>query len=325
MLIKNEIFDIAKEAIQIEIAGLKSLIEHSINDNFFELISDIISTKGRVLLSAVGKPGYIARKVAASLSSTGTPAFFIHPTEASHGDLGMITKDDMVILLSNSGNSNELNDIIAYCKRFAIRLVGITRNPNSFLAKSSDLAIILENVKQTNNINSPTTDTIMFMSYLDAVTTVLINVKNFNIDNFKNFHPGGKLGAYMIKVSDIMRTNTSIPKININKNITEAIEEMSFKGVGAVIIVDNGDNILGIISDGDLRRKTLEYGNILNKKIEDIMTNSPKFINNSKLAVEAVALMTEKERYIQVLPVVDDNMKIVGILHIQDLFKARII
>ncbi len=325
MLIKNEIFDIAKEAIQIEIAGLKSLIEHSINDNFFELISDIISTKGRVLLSAVGKPGYIARKVAASLSSTGTPAFFIHPTEASHGDLGMITKDDMVILLSNSGNSNELNDIIAYCKRFAIRLVGITRNPNSFLAKSSDLAIILENVKQTNNINSPTTDTIMFMSYLDAVTTVLINVKNFNIDNFKNFHPGGKLGAYMIKVSDIMRTNTSIPKININKNITEAIEEMSFKGVGAVIIVDNDDNILGIISDGDLRRKTLEYGNILNKKIEDIMTNSPKFINNSKLAVEAVALMTEKERYIQVLPVVDDNMKIVGILHIQDLFKARII
>lgn len=325
MLIKNEIFDIAKEAIQTEIDGLKSLIEHSINDNFFELISDIISTKGRVLLSAVGKPGYIARKVAASLSSTGTPAFFIHPTEASHGDLGMITKDDMVILLSNSGNSNELNDIIAYCKRFAIRLVGITRNPNSFLAKSSDLAIILENVKQTNNINSPTTDTIMFMSYLDAVTTVLINVKNFNIDNFKNFHPGGKLGAYMIKVSDIMRTNTSIPKININKNITEAIEEMSFKGVGAVIIVDNDDNILGIISDGDLRRKTLEYGNILNKKIEDIMTNSPKFINNSKLAVEAVALMTEKERYIQVLPVVDDNMKIVGILHIQDLFKARII
>ena len=282
MLIKNEIFDIAKEAIQIEIAGLKSLIEHSINDNFFELISDIISTKGRVLLSAVGKPGYIARKVAASLSSTGTPAFFIHPTEASHGDLGMITKDDMVILLSNSGNSNELNDIIAYCKRFAIRLVGITRNPNSFLAKSSDLAIILENVKQTNNINSPTTDTIMFMSYLDAVTTVLINVKNFNIDNFKNFHPGGKLGAYMIKVSDIMRTNTSIPKININKNITEAIEEMSFKGVGAVIIVDNGDNILGIISDGDLRRKTLEYGNILNKKIEDIMTNSPKFIKLSQ-------------------------------------------
>ena len=325
MLIKNEIFDIAKEAIQIEIDGLKSLIEHSINDNFFELISDIISTKGRVLLSAVGKPGYIARKVAASLSSTGTPAFFIHPTEASHGDLGMITKDDMVILLSNSGNSNELNDIIAYCKRFAIRLVGITRNQNSFLAKSSDLAIILENVKQTNNINSPTTDTIMFMSYLDAVTTVLINVKNFNIDNFKNFHPGGKLGAYMIKVSDIMRTNTSIPKININKNITEAIEEMSFKGVGAVIIVDNDDNILGIISDGDLRRKTLEYGNILNKKIEDIMTNSPKFINNSKLAVEAVALMTEKERYIQALPVVDDNMKIVGILHIQDLFKARII
>lgn len=325
MLVKNEILDIAKKAIKTEILGLNSLIEKSINDNFFKLISNIISTKGRVLLSAVGKPGYIARKAAASLSSTGTPAFFIHPTEASHGDLGMITKNDIVILLSNSGNSNELNDVIAYCKRFAIKLVGITRNQESFLANSSDLSIILENIQQTNDINSPTTDTIMFMAYLDAITTVLINVKNFNIESFKNFHPGGKLGVYMINVSDIMRIDSSIPKINKNKTTQEALHEMNLKGVGAVIITDDEDKLVGIISDGDLRRKTLEYGNILEKKIEEIMTKSPKYIISNKLAVEAVAIMTEKEHYIQVLPVVNEDMKVNGILHIQDLFKARII
>ncbi len=325
MLAKKEILEIGKKAIETEILGLSSLVEKSIDDNFYKLVTDILSIKGRVLLSAVGKPGYIARKAAASLSSTGTPSLFIHPTEASHGDLGMITKDDMVILLSNSGNSSELNDIIAYCKRFLINLVGITRNQESFLAKSSDLSIVLENMPQTNDINSPTTDTMMFMAYLDAVITTLIKTRNFNIDNFKNFHPGGKLGAYMIKVSDIMRTDSSIPKINTNKTVPEALNEMTLKGVGAVIITDNEDKLIGIISDGDLRRKTLEYNNILEKKIEEIMTKLPKYIDNNKLAVEAVALMTEKERYIQVLPVVDNNMKIVGILHIQDLFKARII
>lgn len=325
MLAKKEILEIGKKAIETEVLGLNSLVEKSIDDNFYKLVTDILSIKGRVLLSAVGKPGYIARKAAASLSSTGTPSLFIHPTEASHGDLGMITKDDMVILLSNSGNSSELNDIIAYCKRFLINLVGITRNQESFLAKSSDLSIVLENMPQTNDINSPTTDTMMFMAYLDAITTTLIKTRNFNIDNFKNFHPGGKLGAYMIKVSDIMRTDSSIPKINTNKTVPEALNEMTLKGVGAVIITDNEDKLIGIISDGDLRRKTLEYNNILDKKIEEIMTKLPKYIDNNKLAVEAVALMTEKERYIQVLPVVDNNMKIVGILHIQDLFKARII
>lgn len=325
MLLKKEILELGKKAIETEILGLDSLIKKSIDDDFYKLITDIISIKGRVLLSAVGKPGYIARKAAASLSSTGTPSMFIHPTEASHGDLGMITKDDMLILLSNSGNSSELNDIIAYCKRFCIKLVGITRNPESFLAKSSDLPIILENMPQTNDINSPTTDTIMFMAYLDSITTVLIKIRNFNIDNFKNFHPGGKLGAYMVKVADIMRTDSSIPKINIKKTTLEALDEMTLKGVGAVVITDDKDKLIGIISDGDLRRKILEHNNVLDEKIDKIMTKMPKYINNNKLAVEAVALMTEKERYIQVLPVVDDDMKVVGILHIQDLFKARII
>lgn len=325
MFDKNKIIELAKTAINTEILGLKSLVDNSFDDNFTKLVIDILKIKERVFFSAVGKPGYVARKAAASLASTGTPSFFIHPTEASHGDLGMITKNDMMILLSNSGGSSELNDIISYCKRFSIELVGITRNSDSFLAKSVDLPIVLQNIQQTNSVNSPTTDTIMFMAYLDALTTVLIEQRQFNIDNFKTFHPGGKLGAYMLKVKDIMRTGVSIPLIGSNKSMEEALGEMNLKNLGCVGILDNNGHLIGLISDGDLRRKTIEYGNVLSKSIEEIMTKNPKCIEDDKLAVEAVAAMTEKERYIQILFVVNTEREVVGILHIQDLFKAKII
>lgn len=325
MFDKNKIIESAKRATNTEILGLKSLVDNSFGDNFTKLVVDILKIKGRLFLSAVGKPSYIARKAAASLASTGTLSFFIHPTEASHGDLGMITKNDMVILISNSGGSSELNDIISYCKRFSIELVGITRNSDSFLAKSADLPIILENIQQTNNINSPTTDTIMFMAYLDALTTVLIEQRQFDINNFKTFHPGGKLGTYMLKVKDIMRTGMSIPLINSDKNMKEALDEMNLKNLGCVGILNNSKNLVGIISDGDLRRKTIEYGNVLYKPIDEIMTKNPKCIEDDKLAIEAVAIMTEKERYVQILFVVNSEKKVVGILHIQDLFKSRII
>ena len=325
MLNKNKIIDSGRESVKIEIDGLNSILEKSINDDFVELINIILKTRGRVFLSAVGKPSYIARKASATLSSTGTPSFFIHPDEASHGDLGMITKEDVVILLSNSGGSTELNDIIAYCKRFSIELIGITRKADSFLAKSANLPIILENMPQTNDINSPTTDTIMFMAYLDAVATVLIELRGFTNEKFKIFHPGGKLGKSLIKIKDIMRTGNAIPIINIDNTVEEAINEMSKKGIGAVCVLDENGELIGIISDGDLRRKTIEYGNILIKNIYDIMTKTPTSIKEDDLAVDAVNYMTEKGRYIQVLPVVDENNKIVGILHIQDLFKANVI
>ena len=325
LLNKNKIIESGRESVKIEINGLNSLLEKSIDDNFVNLINIIMKTKGRVFLSAVGKPGYIAHKVSATLSSTGTPSFFIHPDEASHGDLGMITKEDIVILLSNSGGSTELNDIIAYCKRFSIKLIGITRKKDSFLAKSADLPIVLENMPQTNNVNSPTTDIIMFLSYLDAVSTVLIELKGFDNENFKVFHPGGKLGKSLIKIKDIMKTADAVPIININDTVENAIKEMSLKSMGAVCIVDNNNSLVGIISDGDLRRKTIEYKNILDKKIEDIMTKSPIFLNEENFAIEAVNIMTEHGKYIQVLPIVDNNKKIIGMIHIQDLFKANVI
>lgn len=325
LLNKNKIIESGRESVKIEINGLNSLLEKSIDDNFVNLINIIMKTKGRVFLSAVGKPSYIAHKVSATLSSTGTPSFFIHPDEASHGDLGMITKEDIVILLSNSGGSTELNDIIAYCKRFSIKLIGITRKKDSFLAKSADLPIVLENMPQTNNVNSPTTDIIMFLSYLDAVSTVLIELKGFDNENFKVFHPGGKLGKSLIKIKDIMKTADAVPIININDTVENAIKEMSLKSMGAVCIVDNNNSLVGIISDGDLRRKTIEYKNILDKKIEDIMTKSPIFLNEENFAIEAVNIMTEHGKYIQVLPIVDNNKKIIGMIHIQDLFKANVI
>lgn len=321
---KQKIIDAGRESIKIEINGINTIVDKSIDDKFVKLVELILNTKGRVFLSAVGKPSYIAHKTAATFASTGTPAFFIHPDEASHGDLGMITKDDMVILLSNSGGSAELNDIIAYCKRFSIHLVGITRKEDSFLAKSADLPIILENMPQTNLVNSPTTDIIMFLAYLDAVATVLIDLKGFSNEKFKIFHPGGKLGASLVKTKDIMRTGHNIPIININDTVENAINEMTNKGIGAVCVIDN-DKLIGIISDGDLRRKTIEYKTIINKTIEEIMTKNPISINEDSLAVEAVNIMTENSRYIQVVPVVNNEDNIVGMLHIQDLFKAKII
>jgi arabinose-5-phosphate isomerase len=321
----KDIIESGKKAIEMEINGLQSILIKSIDNKFVELIDTILKIKGRVFLSGVGKPSYIAMKTAAGLSSTGTPAFFIHPGEASHGDLGMITKNDIVVLLSNSGGSVELNDIIAYSKRIGIKLVSITRKAESFVAQSSDLPIVLECCPQTNPVGSPTTDTIMFQSYLDAVLTVLIELKKFDNLKFKAFHPGGKLGSALIKVKEIMRTDSFIPLINVRKTVPELLEEMDNKALGCCVVVDGSNRLLGIVTDGDLRRKTIEYGDITKKTIENIMTKTPKSIKPTALAVEAVATMTERDRYRQVLIVVDDNNKVVGVLHIQDLFKARVV
>ncbi|MDR0572392.1 MAG: KpsF/GutQ family sugar-phosphate isomerase [Rickettsiales bacterium] len=314
-----------KRAIEAEINGLQSILKKSIDDRFAELINIILRTRGRVFLSGVGKPSYVAMKTAAGFSSTGTPAFFIHPGEASHGDLGMVTREDIVILLSNSGGSMELNDIIAYSKRIGIKLISITRKAESFVSQSSDLPIVLEDCPQTNPVGSPTTDTIMFQSYLDAVLTVLIELKKFDNLKFKVFHPGGKLGSALIRIKEIMRTDSFIPIINVHKTMPELLKEMNDKALGCCIIVDNNNKLLGIVTDGDLRRKTIEYGDITRRAIEDIMTRNPKFIRPGALAVEAVASMTERDKYRQVLIVADDNNKVVGVVHIQDLFKARII
>ena len=325
MVMSNkDIIECAKESLSIERDAINNIIENFDGDVFCKFISIILNTKGKIMLSAVGKPGYIAHKTAATLSSTGTPSFYIHPTEASHGDLGMITENDTVVLLSSSGESKELTDIVAYCKRNGIIIVSLTRNAESFISKSSNLKIVLNNLKETNDVDSPTTSMIMFCSYMDAVITTLIKIRGFNKDNFKNFHPGGKIGASLLKVSDVMR-DKNIPLVNINSSMKLALDEMIDKNIGCVGIIDNDDKLIGIITDGDLKRKINELGDIMSHSVSDIMTINPKHIKSDSLAVEAVSLMNSKNGYIQVLFVVDENMHVIGILHIQDLFKARVI
>lgn len=319
-------------SVKTEIKGLRSILDNSIDDTFDKVIRTILKTKGRVILSGVGKPGYIAHRVAATLASTGTLAYYIHANEASHGDLGMISKDDTVILLSNSGGSKEINDIIAYCKRFDITLIGITRNPNSFLAQASDIPVVLENVEQTNVVNSPTTSEIMILAYLDAVATALINAKHFDKDKYKIFHPGGKLGSALLKVDEIMHKGDELPLVHDTDSMQTMIDVMIKKPLGCVGILDKDDNIIGIITDGDFKRKLIQHKNLMDEKITDIMTKNPITISKDMFALDAVKIMKkgvgDDNNYIQVLFVTDNSensKKVIGLIHIQDCLKAGVI
>ena len=321
-----------KHSLSVEIKGLTSVLENSINSTFEKVVKTILNTKGRIILSGVGKPGYLARRVAATFSSTGTPALFVHADEASHGDLGMITEKDTVILLSNSGSTKELNDIIAYCKRFDITLIGITRNPNSFLAQAANIAVVLENIEQTNIVDSPTTSEIMILAYLDAVATALINAKHFNKDNFKIFHPGGKLGSTLLKVKELMHKGDELPLAHEDDSIEKVINIMIEKPLGCVAVLDKNNSLVGIITDGDFKRKIIQYKDLMSKKIVDIMTPNPITINKDAFALDAVKMMKrgvgENNNYIQVLLVVEEveNIKkVVGLIHIQDCLKAGVI
>lgn len=321
--------DYGIHSIKTEIKGLESILKNSINDTFNKVVNTILKTKGRIILSGVGKPSYIAHRVAATLSSTGTIAYYIHANEASHGDLGMIDKKDTVILLSNSGGSKEINDIIAYCKRFDITLIGLTRNPQGFLAQASTIPVVLENVEQTNIVNSPTTSEIMFLAYLDAVATALINAKHFNKDDYKIFHPGGKLGSALLKVEELMYKGDSLPIVSEDDSIEKIINVMIEKPLGCVLIADKDNVLQGIITDGDFKRQIIQHKDLLNKKVIELMTRNPISVKKDMFALEAVKIMQkgvgEENNYIQVLPVVDDNNKIIGLIHIQDCLRSGVL
>ncbi|HSQ97484.1 MAG TPA: KpsF/GutQ family sugar-phosphate isomerase [Rickettsiales bacterium] len=324
--------DYGIHSIQTEIKGLQSILNNSINDTFEKVVKAILKTKGRVVLSGVGKPGYIAHRVAATLASTGTIATYVHANEASHGDLGMISKSDTVILLSNSGGSKEINDIIAYCKRFDITLIGLTRNPDSFLAKASTIPVVLEDVEQTNIVNSPTTSEIMFLAYLDAVATALININHFDKDKYKIFHPGGKLGSALLKVEEIMHKGDELPIVHEDDNMEKVINIMIEKPLGCVGVLDKNDNLIGIITDGDFKRKIIQYKNLTEKKISEIMTPNPITVEKDMFALDAVKIMEkgvgEDNNYIQVLFVVEtteETKKVIGLIHIQDCLRAGVI
>jgi arabinose-5-phosphate isomerase len=313
----------AIDTVKIEIEGLNSLFNF-FDKTYIKAIDLILNSKGRIILSGMGKSGHVAGKIAATLASTGTPAFFIHPGEASHGDLGMITKNDVVILLSNSGETKELRDIIYYCKRFSIPIIGIVRRAESELAQASDAALILPEIPEANQVKAPTTSTTMMMVLGDAITNSLIEAREFKETQYSIFHPGGKLGAAFIKVKDLMRVNQDVPWVNYKQSMSEALIEMTSKHLGCTAVIDSDNNLIGIITDGDLRRNIGH--DIFTQKIIDIMTKNPITINSDMLAVEAISLMNKKA--ITNLFIVESkasSLKIVGILHIHDCLRAGII
>ena len=310
--------DIAKNVIKGQSKALQVLTKN-IPADFVQLVDYILKLKGRVILTGMGKSGYIAKKIAASLASTGTPAFFIHPGEASHGDLGMITDTDLVIMLSNSGETKELFDTVNYCRRYNIKIAAMTMKENSTLAANSDFLLILPKQKESSTISAPTTSALMTLSLGDALVTALHEAKGFTNEHFKLFHPGGKIGANLLKVADIMRDGDKLPIVSTEDLFTDVIVTMTEKCLGCAIVLDKNHRVIGIVTDGDLRRHIKDELTAL--KAKNVMTTFPQSITSNSLATEALFIMNDKA--ITVLPVIEST-KLVGVLHIHDILKAGV-
>lgn len=310
----------ANQVVDTEIQGLQEL-KGWLGDVFVEAVQLLAQLKGRVVVSGMGKSGHIARKIAATLASTGTPALFIHPAEASHGDLGMISDQDIVILLSNSGETSELRDIISFCKRFSIPLIGIVRRKTSVLAQASKVALVLPDVEEACTVAAPTTSTTMMLALGDMLAVSLLELRGFNEEDFNTFHPGGKLGAAFMKVNDLMHSGEQLPVVRENTPMPEVIEEMSRKGFGCTAVCDDANCLLGVITDGDLRRHIDKT--IANHTAAQIMTANPVSIQRDHLASEGLAIMQKKA--ITSLFVTTEERKLNGLLHIHDLLKAGVL
>ena len=316
---KKSYIDSAIKTINVEIEGLTSLLSF-FGENYIKAVDLILNCKGRVVVSGMGKSGHIGGKIAATFASTGTPSFFIHPGEASHGDLGMITQDDVVILLSNSGETKELKDIIYYCKRFEIPIIGIIRRVESELTKASTVPLVLPAIPEANAVNAPTTSTTMMLALGDALAVSLIDAHGFNPEKFGVFHPGGKLGSNFLKVRDLMRQGKDVPLVTEDKRMSDVLFEMTSKHLGCTGVINSENELIGIITDGDLRRHI--DNNFLTHSAAEIMTKNPVTTSSQTLAVEAIAVMNKKS--ITSLFVIDDK-EVVGILHLHDCLRSGVI
>lgn len=310
----------AKHTIEKEIESLR-VMESELGDELTKALDLMQQAKGRVILTGMGKSGHIARKIAASLASTGTPSFFVHPAEASHGDLGMITNEDVVIAISNSGESKELVDILNYCKRFGIPLISITKNPESSLGKAGDIVLKLPNNGEACPLGlAPTSSTTATLVLGDVLTVAMIERNGFTKTQFNQRHPGGKLGSVLQKVSDLMHKGSDMPLLSQNANMHDVLLEMTSKRLGCVGFTNELGNLVGIFTDGDLRRCL--SNNVLDKKGVDVMTKNPKVISPDAMASEAVKIMHEKK--ITNLFAVENN-KPVGVIHIHDCLDKGVV
>ena len=317
---KKNIIKIAKQVINAENKGLKALT-NSINNNFVKAINILKKTKGRIILTGIGKSGIIANKISSTLSSTGSPSQFIHPAEASHGDLGILSKNDSIIALTFSGKTNELNDIFFYSKENKIPLIIITSKSNSNLKQISKICIELSNIKEACPLNlAPTTSTTAMLALGDAIAIVLMKLKKFTKKDFYSFHPGGGLGKKLLLVKNVMHQGNKIPLAEEKILMNNVIIEMSKKRFGCVGVTSKNKKHVGVITDGDLRRHM--KNNILEKTAGEIMKKNPKTINKEMFVTNALELM-EKNKITQVFIV--QNNKPIGILHIHDCIELGLI
>lgn len=316
---KFDAIKVARRVIDTEAEGLSAL-GACLGADFANVVAAINSISGHTVLTGVGKSGHIARKISATMASTGTPSLYIHPTEASHGDMGMITKNDCVIALSRSGETKELADILQYCKRNAIPLIAMTCKTGSALAKASNYLLLLPDTPEACAVTgAPTTSTTLQLALGDALAVALLESRGFTAGDFKEFHPGGSLGAQLQSVRDLMHIGERLPLVANTAHMETALEIMSEKGFGCVGVTDKAGKLSGIITDGDIRRNLDK--DLPQVKIATIMTKTPKTISVDTLAAEALNIMTAKPPKVMQLFVLMDD-KPVGIIHMHDLLRA---
>ena len=297
------------------------LFADSLNDSFVAAVEVMYAVRGRIIMSGMGKSGHIAKKIAATLASTGTPAYFVHPAEASHGDLGMITPDDVCVVLSNSGETSELSDIIAHTRRFAIPLIGVASKPDSTLLKSADVALVLPAAPEACAIGmAPTTSTTMTLALGDALAVAIMEKRGFKPTDFRTFHPGGKLGAQLLTVAQLMHKADALPLTGKDTAMPDALLIMTAKSFGVVGITNEDGTLYGIITDGDLRRN---MAGLMDKTAGEVAHPSPRTIRPEALAVEALGLMNQKA--ISCLFAVDGAGNPVGLIHIHDCLRAGVV
>ena len=318
--------DVARDVLRLEAAALTRLadaLDGALGRAFAATVDAIVAISGRVVVSGIGKSGHVARKIAATLASTGTPAMFVHPAEASHGDLGMVLEGDLLLLVSRSGETAELADLVAHARRFGIPLVAVTAHGGSTVARAADHVLALPAAAEACAVTAaPTTSTVMQMALGDALAVTLLRRRGFTADAFGLFHPGGSLGTRLRRVSDLMHTGDAMPLVPPDMTLLEAVLLMTGKAFGCVGVVDDAGRLAGIVTDGDLRRAIDRDLRALTAGA--IMTSSPRTIRADRLAVDALRMMNGGPRPVLSLFAVDDEARPVGIVHVHDLLRAGI-
>ena len=319
----NSINELAKDVLDIEAKAILRL-KNNIGDDFDKAVDILYNCKGRVIVTGMGKSGLIGKKIAATMSSTGTPAYFLHPAESTHGDSGVITRNDVIIAISNSGETQELLNLLPLIKRFGCEMIGMTGNLNSTLAKTSEVTLDISVEREACPLGkAPTASTTATLAMGDALAVCLMEKKGFTKEDFLMYHPSGKLGKGLTyKVRDLMITGDKMPVVSDDESFTDVINTISEYKLGMAMVVDSDKKLSGVLTDGDIRRTVIKYHDISNLKIKDVMTSNPKRITSDAYAASALNLMEKFS--ITALAVVDENNIPVGVIHVHDLLRAGV-